>query len=205
MIAYNEQELIYLYHLGSIRAYEILLSEYRKFIYAYANRYDSGIEYSEDSLQEMMISLSHAFEAYRIDKNTSMRTYFFYVIKASLSTKKRMVYRKIRYLDNKKKISLDQDIYGTSIKVENVIADTKETYRPECQLEIQNREQISLDVLEKKASPLEKEIVYYLQLGYKFKEIAEILGVDIKCIYNAHYRLRKKYVVNKIDYEFLLC
>ena len=43
MIAYNEQELIYLYHLGSIRAYEILLSEYRKFIYAYANRYDSGI------------------------------------------------------------------------------------------------------------------------------------------------------------------
>lgn len=89
MIVYNEQELIYLYHLGSIRAYEILLSEYRKFIYAYANRYDSGIEYSEDSLQEMMISLSHAFEAYRIDKNTSMRTYFFYVIKASLSTKKK--------------------------------------------------------------------------------------------------------------------
>ena len=43
MIAYNEQELIYLYHLGSMRAYEILLSEYRKFIYAYANRYDSGI------------------------------------------------------------------------------------------------------------------------------------------------------------------
>ena len=175
MIAYNEQELIYLYHLGSMRAYEILLSEYRKFIYAYANRYDSGIEYSEDSLQEMMISLSHAFEAYRIDKNTSMRTYFFYVIKSSLSTKKRMVYRKIRYLDDKKKISLDQNIYGT-----------------ECQLEIQNREQISLDVLEKKASPLEKEVVYYLQLGYKFKEIAEILGVDIKCIYNAHYRLRKK-------------
>lgn len=205
MIAYNEQELIYLYHLGSMRAYEILLSEYRKFIYAYANRYDSGIEYSEDSLQEMMISLSHAFEAYRIDKNTSMRTYFFYVIKSSLSTKKRMVYRKIRYLDDKKKISLDQNIYGTSIKVENVIADTKKTYRPECQLEIQNREQISLDILEKKASPLEKEVVYYLQLGYKFKEIAEILGVDIKCIYNAHYRLRKKYVVNKIDYEFLLC
>lgn len=192
MIAYNEQELIYLYHLGSMRAYEILLSEYRKFIYAYANRYDSGIEYSEDSLQEMMISLSHAFEVYRIDKNTSMRTYFFYVIKSSLSTKKRMVYRKIRYLDDKKKISLDQNIYGTSIKVENVIADTKKTYRPECQLEIQNREQISLDVLEKKASPLEKEVVYYLQLGYKFKEIAEILGVDIKCIYNAHYRLRKK-------------
>ena len=184
MIAYNEQELIYLYHLGSMRAYEILLSEYRKFIYAYANRYDSGIEYSEDSLQEMMISLSHAFEAYRIDKNTSMRTYFFYVIKSSLSTKKRMVYRKIRYLDDKKKISLDQNIYGTSIKVENVIADTKKTYRPECQLEIQNREQISLDVLEKKASPLEKEVVYYLQLGYKFKEIAEILDVDIKCIYN---------------------
>ena len=121
-----------------------------------------------------------------------MRTYFFYVIKSSLSTKKRMVYRKIRYLDDKKKISLDQNIYGTSIKVENVIADTKKTYRPECQLEIQNREQISLDVLEKKASPLEKEVVYYLQLGYKFKEIAEILGVDIKCIYNAHYRLRKK-------------
>ena len=192
MIAYNEQELIYLYHLGSMRAYEILLSEYRKFIYAYANRYDSGIEYSEDSLHEMMISLSHAFEAYRIDKNTSMRTYFFYVIKSSLSTKKRMVYRKIRYLDDKKKISLDQNIYGTSIKVENVIADTKKTYRPECQLEIQNREQISLDILEKKASPLEKEVVYYLQLGYKFKEIAEILGVDIKCIYNAHYRLRKK-------------
>ena len=48
MIAYNEQELIYLYHLGSMRAYEILLSEYRKFIYAYANRYDSGIEYSEE-------------------------------------------------------------------------------------------------------------------------------------------------------------
>lgn len=192
MIAYNEQELIYLYHLGSMRAYEILLSEYRRFIYAYAKRYDSGIEYSEDSLQEMMISLAHSFEAYRVDKNTSMRTYFFYVIKASLNTKKRKVYRKIRYLDDKKKISLDQDIYGTTTKVENIIADTKETYRPECQLEIQDRQQISLDVLEKKASPLEKEVIYYLRLGYKFKEIAEILEVDIRSIYNAHYRLKKK-------------
>ena len=87
MIAYNEQELIYLYHLGSMRAYEILLSEYRKFIYAYANRYDSGIEYSEDSLQEMMISLSHAFEAYRIDKNTCpcSRRYFWIITIRSAS------------------------------------------------------------------------------------------------------------------------
>lgn len=178
--------------MGSNQAYELLLNEYRKLIYAYANRYDSGLEYSDDSFQEMMIALANSFEAYRIDKNTSMRTYFFYVIKASLSTKKRKVYRKIRYLEEKKKISFDQDIIGTTVRVENVIADTKETYRPECQLEIQGLQQESISAIEKIASPFEKEVVDYLNQGYKVKEIAKMLNVDERSVYNAHYRLKRK-------------
>lgn len=28
--------------------------------------------------------------------------------------------------------------------------------------------------------------------GYKSKEIAELLNIDIRCVYNAKYRLQKK-------------
>ena len=39
---------------------------------------------------------------------------------------------------------------------------------------------------------LERKIFDCFMKGYKSKEIAELLNIDIRCVYNAKYRLQKK-------------
>ncbi len=192
MIAYNEQELVYLYHLGSSIAYELFLDEYRVKVLAIVRRYYSDVLFDDDYCQEAIIALAKAIEKYRYDMNTSTYTYFSYIIQDALRTKQRMLHRKIRYLDTKQKISFDQNIYGTQVKVENIIADEKVTYRPDYQLYLRDSNQKYNAVVDTTASLLEKEIVGYIQQGYKSREIARIMNIDVKKVYNAKYRLQKK-------------
>ena len=50
MIAYNEQELLYLYHLGSSIAYKLLLDEYKNKIEIFVKRYcrETALTSAED-------------------------------------------------------------------------------------------------------------------------------------------------------------
>lgn len=41
-------------------------------------------------------------------------------------------------------------------------------------------------------SELEQKIVKYHQAGYKNQDIARILNIDIRSVYNANYRIQKK-------------
>ena len=162
MIAYNEQELLYLYHLGSSIAYKLLLDEYKNKI---------GI-----------------FDRYRYDKNASINTYFSYAINDVLKLQKRILNR-----GNKiSTISLDQEIYGSNMRIENIIADQKSYNRPEYQLRLNENKSYYLNKIEKASSSLERKIFDCFMKGYKSKEIAELLNIDIRCVYNAKYRLQKK-------------
>ena len=49
-----------------------------------------------------------------------------------------------------------------------------------------------LNKIEKASSSLERKIFDCFMKGYKSKEIAELLNIDIRCVYNAKYRLQKK-------------
>ena len=56
MIAYNEQELLYLYHLGSSIAYKLLLDEYKNKIEIFVKRYcrETALTSAEDYSQEAL-------------------------------------------------------------------------------------------------------------------------------------------------------
>lgn len=182
MIAYNEQELLYLYHLGSSIAYKLLLDEYKNKIGIFVKRYcrETALTSAEDYSQEALLVLIGIFDRYRYDKNASINTYFSYAINDVLKLQKRILNR-----GNKiSTISLDQEIYGSNMRIENIIADQKGYNRPEYQLR--------LNKIEKASSSLERKIFDCFMKGYKSKEIAELLNIDIRCVYNAKYRLQKK-------------
>ena len=179
MIAYNEQELLYLYHLGSSIAYKLLLDEYKNKIEIFVKRYcrETALTSAEDYSQEALLVLIGIFDRYRYDKNASINTYFSYAINGGnkIST-----------------ISLDQEIYGSNMRIENIIADQKSYNRPEYQLRLNENKSYYLNKIEKASSSLERKIFDCFMKGYKSKEIAELLNIDIRCVYNAKYRLQKK-------------
>ena len=49
----------------------------------------------------------------------------------------------------------------------------------------------------KNGSQFEKQVFDYLVAGYRFDEIAEMMQVDVKKIYNAKYRIQKKLMKSK--------
>ena len=49
-----------------------------------------------------------------------------------------------------------------------------------------------LNKIDKASYTLERKIFDCFMKGYKSKEIAELLNIDIRCVYNAKYRLQKK-------------
>ena len=185
MIAYNEQELLYLYHLGSSIAYKLLLDEYKNKIEIFVKRYcrETALTSAEDYSQEALLVLIGIF-----DKNASINTYFSYAINDVLKLQKRILNR-----GNKiSTISLDQEIYGSNMRIENIIADQKSYNRPEYQLRLNENKSYYLNKIEKASSSLERKIFDCFMKGYKSKEIAELLNIDIRCVYNAKYRLQKK-------------
>ena len=95
MIAYNEQELLYLYHLGSSIAYKLLLDEYKNKIEIFVKRYcrETALTSAEDYSQEALLVLIGIFDRYRYDKNASINTYFSYAINDVLKLQKRILNR----------------------------------------------------------------------------------------------------------------
>ena len=190
MIAYNEQELLYLYHLGSSIAYKLLLDEYKNKIKIFVKRYcrETALISVEDYSQEAMLVLIGIIDRYRYDKNASIHTYFSYAINDVLRLQKRMIKRGNKVTV----ISLDQEMYGSKSRIENVIADRKVANHPEQLLRLNENKYYYLDKVEKSSSLLERRIFEYLLKGYKSKEIANLLKIDIRCVYNAKYSLQKK-------------
>lgn len=88
------------------------------------------------------------------------------------------------------------------MRIENIIADQKSYNRPEYQLRLNENKSYYLNKIEKASSSLERKIFDCFMKGYKSKEIAELLNIDIRCVYNAKYRLQKRWTnLNKIDYS----
>ena len=90
MIAYNEQELLYLYHLGSSIAYKLLLDEYKNKIEIFVKRYcrETALTSAEDYSQEALLVLIGIFDRYRYDKNASINTYFSNLVCTLLNTRR---------------------------------------------------------------------------------------------------------------------
>lgn len=188
---YHEQELIYLYHLGSQTAYELLLKKYQAIIQRHLvfNYIDTAEISIEDYVQIGLIAFNNTLDKYRADMNAKMTTYFSHAIIDAMRTalrytklKKHVPYSKLLFLSENRNYHL----YGDAFE------DQKPTHRPEYQLKLKEEKAYYRSVIHASGSDFEKAVYHYLVCGYSFKEIAKLLNVNIRKVYNAKYRLQKK-------------
>ena len=114
-----DQELIYLYHLGSQEAYDLLLKKYKYIIEKYfAVKYRGSHEIlQEDYVQIALIAFNKMLDRYRFDMNTKMSTYFSYAIKDAMHSA-------IRYVRLQKHVPYDKLVSLSEIMQGHVLKDT---------------------------------------------------------------------------------
>lgn len=189
---YHEQELIYLYHLGSQIAYELLFEKYRIIVEKYfMNNYiDTAETAKEDYAQIALLSFFKTLDSYRFDMNAKMSTYFSYIVAAAIRSSLRAIYAQKR-VPYHKLVSLNdsQNIY---LLEDDTLNDRMDTFRPDVQLRLKEDREYYQSAVDNGSSSFERKVFYYLVYGYSFNEIAKLLNVDVRRVYNAKYRLRKK-------------
>ena len=187
-----DQELIYLYHLGSQEAYDLLLKKYKYIIEKYfAVKYRGSHEIlQEDYVQIALIAFNKMLDRYRFDMNTKMSTYFSYAIKDAMHSA-------IRYVRLQKHVPYDKLVSLSEIMQGHVLKDAGEQYLPDVQMKVKEKLLAYQRQIVKNGSQFEKQVFDYLVAGYRFDEIAEMMQVDVKKIYNAKYRIQKKLMKSK--------
>lgn len=200
MERYNEDELLYLSRQGCNIAKEYLYRQYYQYAYLIVKEVQvRNIGYLEknDIIQDIMISCYYALETYRPDRYCMLRTYLYTIIRNKVATalkkihlEKTRVYNHAVYFDAPLDVKMGGQ-YG------DIIADAGIAYQPHKKLEVSQLIEEYKEEVQAAGSQLEISVMEYLMLGYDHMNIALALGVDIRSVYNATYRLQKKLVKSK--------
>lgn len=196
MDEYNEEELLYLIRCGSEEAIELLLEKYfyriSSWIMPYCHYEYLGFD-KDDLIQIGMIHFKTILDTYRLDLNNNLYSYakksvIRKIVKTIEYIKEDVLYR------NNFFISFDDYAYDREegYYYKDIIPDEKETYRPENRFMIKERAIGYKKTFQSQTSSQEKEIMTYLRKGYNAKEIAKIMDISLKSVYNAIYRCRRK-------------
>lgn len=189
----NDYELLYLINENNEQAKEIIYKKYENVVRIKSKKYypyikNSGIEFN-DLVQEGLIGLSNAINAFKNEKNVTFSTFANKCIDLHLLSY-------IRKIKNTKNIILNNSIsidnindYGTPIK--DFVRDKKNISPEELLIKEEIQNNIS-NVIENKFTVLEKKVFNLRTKGYKFKEISEELGISIKSAQHAMKRAKNK-------------
>lgn len=200
MECYNEEELLYLSRQGCDIAENALYDwcfRYVEKIILSLHIYLKDSSEQLDLYQSCWVLCVKAIQSYRDDRECMLKTFLGTVIKNHIfSVTKKHCLEKERFYDCS--INLDEvNQYGYCN--EAVIEDPKETYQPIVQLIVKEETVYYDNQIEMQCSPLEKQVIAAKLDGYMQWEIAKYLGVDVKVVYNALYRLQKKLGSYKSD------
>ena len=186
----NDEELLYLSRQGCSIAYQTLIEFYYQFIRVIV--FKMNVQHirsvdESDLRQSAMISCLKAFEYYRQDRNARLQTFMSHVIQRNIFSTLRKNNRDYkRYYTH----SLDDGITSdANISYEDIIADKKGEYQPSTRLHVKETNE---QYVQKNCSILEKEVMAYRLIGYSNQDMATLLDIEVKAIYNASYRLQKK-------------
>ena len=197
MDGYNVEELYYLYRQNNPIAKALLI----KYCYWKAELmlpmyyFYSGIFYNEreDCIQEIVILVFRNLDVYRPDKGGLLKSYMSLIMHRAISTI--IVNEKKKGLRKIKNTYFSLDGYcGDNNNIANieVVRDSKCQYQPDVCIESKEQKELLEEFMIENFSVLEQFIAKERTLGYKNIEIAKMLKIDIKKIYNANYRIRKK-------------
>lgn len=191
----NDDELLYLMRCGYQEAMDLLYEKYyrltKNWIYPIVTSH-SQLEY-DDCLQIAMMNVPYALEYYRSDQNMSLKSFMRNVlVKRLLSTMRKPM------KDKRIWSSLDNWIDESQrLRYDEIIADPKEYYHPQTCLLVKETATYYNREIVKITSTNERKIMSYINQGYSEKEVASILNISIKSVYNAVYRYHKK--ISSID------
>lgn len=188
----NDYELLS-YVSESEEANEIIFNKYKPLIVGISNKMfkyckNSGLDIN-DVIQEGLVGLNIAIKTFSEHKETSFYTYALKCINSRIVSlivsSKRL---KNKYLNDSVFLELsDSDIsnnYGKDL-VDN-------SYNPENILIDEESKNEILGIIDKRLNEFEKQVIELKINGFKYKEIADILGKDIKQIDNIIQRIKIK-------------
>lgn len=193
MHEYPDNELVNFVCENSEEARDMLLEKYEYIVDIIYNKYrKSAYALSVDMKelrQEALLGFSDALVRYNQDKDANLSTF----ITLCVERKVRNYIRKADTQKNrilKETYSLDQPITGADSTLQEFIGDT--SYDPQVTLESEE----NLANLKKKIdallSPFEKEVYKLLVNDFSYDDIASILKISSKQVYNTVARIRDK-------------
>ncbi len=193
---FNDYELLNLIAEGSEEANNIIIKKYEPLINKIATKMlplckSNGLE-KNDLIQEGMIGLNHAIERYQEMQDTLFYTY------AKKCIERKIISVVIGANRNKNKILNESISYDDEENlILKVIKDS--TPNPEERIIDIEIEESLLNKIKKTLTDLEEQVFILLIDGFKYKEIADILGKDEKSVDNTIQRIRNKIkkVINK--------
>lgn len=186
---FNDYELLNYIAEGNEDANNIIIKKYEPLITKIAMKMlpyckNNGLEKS-DLIQEGMIGLNHAMERYREQSNVLFYTY------AKKCIERKIISVVISSNRNKNKILNESISYDDD---ENSLIKFIKSETPSPEEEIVNLEieETLLQKIKSNLTSFEEEVFSLFVVGFKYKEIAEMLDKDQKSIDNAIQRIKNK-------------
>lgn len=200
------RELIYLARSNDPVALRSLYSYYDALVRTVMRKmkYVSSMSLeAQDLLQVGMITFDKVFWSYREDQNTTFEVYArSCIIKKMQSLLKKQYTFFIRY--EKKSISLDKIVnYEDSRTYGELIADQRVEYSPQKAQNLEKVWELIYAIIQNETSERDQKIFHLVLLGYPEKEVALMLDISIKCVYNSVYRVMSKLRAHPFG-EFLI-
>lgn len=200
------RELIYLARFNDPVALRSLYSYYDALVRTVMRKmkYVSSMSLeAQDLLQVGMITFEKVFWSYREDQDTTFEVYArSCIIKKMQSLLKKQYTFFIRY--EKKSISLDKIVnYEDSRTYGELIADQRVEYSPQKAQNLEKIWELIYAIIQNETSERDQKIFHLVLLGYPEKEVALMLDISIKCVYNSVYRVMSKLRAHPFG-EFLI-
>ena len=200
------RELIYLARSNDPVALRSLYSYYDALVNTVMRKmkYISSMSLeAQDLLQVGMITFDKVFWSYREDQDTTFEVYArSCIIKKMQSLLKKQYTFFTRY--EKKAISLDRVVnYEDSRTYGELIADQRVEYSPQKAQDLEKVWELVYAFIQNETSERDQKIFHLVLLGYPEKEVALMLNISIKCVYNSVYRVMTKLRAHPLG-EFLI-
>lgn len=200
------RELIYLARFNDPVALRSLYSYYDALVRTVMRKmkYVSSMSLEAQDLSQVgMITFDKVFWSYREDQDTTFEVYArSCIIKKMQSLLKKQYTFFIRY--EKKSISLDKIVnYEDSRTYGELIADQRVEYSPQKAQNLEKVWELIHAIIQNETSERDQKIFHLVLLGYPEKEVALMLDISIKCVYNSVYRVMSKLRAHPFG-EFLI-
>lgn len=186
---YDNNELLYLSRQGCPIARKYLIEQYYEYIDMVIKSKRPMLVNSltyQDVRQTLILACIKAFDKYREDKGSSLDTYLSIVVNSCML----LIIRKIR-MEKENVLPVYQ--YSSGVNFDEVdasllLAEERTEYLPYKNLMLENQYSEILDT----CNESEKQIVQYKMAGYRAREIAIKMNINVKTVYNTFYRIRKR-------------